>query len=130
MSMESMALLTERVIGAAYKVSNGLGCGFSEKPYENALAHQLRIGGNRVEQQKQFTLRYEGLVVGEFYADLVVEETLIVELKAVDILTKSHIAQCLNYLRATGLKDCLLINFGNPRVEVRHIIPQNLRRGG
>ena len=114
--------LTARVIGCAYRVSDALGCGFLEKVYENAMAHDLRKEGLRVEQQKKILVYYDGAVVGEYVADLVVEGMVVVELKAVRQLSQIHIAQCLNYLKATGLKVCLLINFGNPKVDVKRIV--------
>ena len=112
-------LLTEKIIGCAYRVSNGLGCGFLEKVYENALAHELRKSGLSVEQQKPIIVRYDGIVVGEYVADLVVEGRVLVELKACKSLDDIHGAQCLNYLVATGFPICLLINFGRPKVEIK-----------
>ena len=112
-------LLTEKIIGCAYRVSNGLGCGFLEKVYENALAHELRKSGLSVEQQKPIIVRYDGIVVGEYVADLVVEGRVLVELKACKSLDGIHGAQCHNYLVATGFPICLLINFGRPKVEIK-----------
>jgi GxxExxY protein len=113
--------ISEKIIGCAFTVSNVLGVGFLEKVYENALAHELRKAGLSVAQQRQMTVRYDGVIVGEYVADLVVEGAVIVELKHARVLDDIHLAQCLNYLRATGLHLCLLINFGRPRVEVRRI---------
>ena len=118
----SSDLITERVIGCAYAVGNGLGAGFLEKVYENALAHELRKVGLRVEQQRNMQVHYDGVLVGEYIADLLVENTVVVELKAVRAFEDVHVAQCLNYLKAIGLQVCLLINFGNPRVEVKRIV--------
>ena len=115
-------LLTERIIGCAYNVSNTLGHGFLEKVYENALAHELNKAGINAEQQKAIEVQYDGVVVGEFVADLLVEESAIVELKAAKHLEDAHTAQCLNYLKATGLKLCLLLNFGKPKVEVKRLV--------
>jgi GxxExxY protein len=117
-----MDALCERVIGCAYTVSNTLGAGFLEKVYENALVHELRKAGIRVEQQRPVTVTYDGVVVGEYAADLLVEERLIVELKAVREIDGVHMAQCMNYLKATGLRLCLLLNFAKPRVEVKRIV--------
>ena len=103
----------------AYKVMNGLGCGFLEKVYENALAHEIKKNGLKVEQQKKIKVFYDGVEVGNYEPDLLVSETVIVELKTVNNLDETHRAQCLNYLKATGYKTCLLINFGNPKVEVK-----------
>ena len=119
MTEEELNGLTERIIGCAFKVSNTLGCGFLEKVYENALVHELRKNGLRAEPQRPINVYYDGVVVGEFFADIVVEDTVILELKAAaehhDIFT----AQCLNYLKATGKPVCLLLNFGKPRVEIK-----------
>jgi len=114
--------ITERVIGCAYTVGNTLGCGFLEKVYENALAHEIRKAGLKVSQQHGIQIRYDDLLVGEYVADLLIEETVLVELKAVKALDDIHAAQCLNYLKATGIRICLLINFGRPRVEIKRII--------
>ncbi len=114
--------ITERVIGRAYAVANELGSGFLEKVYENALAHELRKAGFRVEQQLPISVRYDDVIVGEYVADLQVNETVLVELKAVKSLDDVHVAQCLNYLKATGRRICLLINFGNPKVEIRRVV--------
>ena len=119
--MERMNERTQQVIGCAYKVSNGLGAGFLEKVYENALAHELCNAGVKFVQQHPITVTYDGVVVGEFAADLFVEDCLLVELKAVKALDDIHLAQCLNYLKATGLRLCLLLNFGQPRLEIKRI---------
>ena len=118
---ERMRLMTEKVIGCAFTVSNVLGCGFLEKVYENALAHELRKAGLKVEQQHGIAVYYDGQVVGEYAADLLVEGSLLVELKAVKELDDIHLAQCLNYLRATKLRLCLLMNFAKPKVDIRRI---------
>ena len=115
--------LTERIIGCAYAVSNALGIGFVEKVYENAFTHELRKAGLDVRQQFPIKVNYDGIIVGEFFADLLVEENILIELKAVANLDSAHIAQALNYLRATGLETCLLINFGKPRIQVRNLKP-------
>ena len=114
--------LSESIIGCAFKVGNTLGCGFLEKVYENAMVLELRNAGLTVAQQEKLSVFYNGSVVGDYEADLVVNSLIIIELKAVRDLNKIHHAQCFNYLRATGLKLCLLINFGNPRVEIKRII--------
>ncbi|MCY2952386.1 MAG: GxxExxY protein [Planctomycetota bacterium] len=110
--------ITERIIGCAFRVASNLGCGFLEKCYENALAYELRKIGLRVEQQVPLKVRYEDVVVGEYVADMVVEGVILVELKAIESLQTIHAAQCINYLAATGLPLCLLINFGK-RVQVK-----------
>ena len=114
--------ITEQIIGCAYTVGNALGCGFLEKVYENALAHELRKAGLSVAQQQSIDVRYAEIVVGDYIADPLVAECVVVELKAVKALDDIHLAQCLNYLKATGLNVCLLINFGNPKMEVRRVV--------
>lgn len=116
-----LSQLTEEVIGCAFTVSNTLGCGFLEKVYENALAHQIRKAELQVQQQYGVRVHYDGVTVGEYAADLLVEGVLLVELKAVREFDDIHLAQCLNYLKATGLPLCLLMNFANPRVKIRRI---------
>ena len=115
----SIEPLTKVVIGCAYKVHNALGSGFLEKVYENALRMELEEAGLAVRQQVPLTVYYRGLPVGEYYADLVVGETLILEIKAVQQLAKEHEVQLVHYLTATGIEDGLLINFGSS-VEVKH----------
>lgn len=114
--------ITQQIIGAAYTVSNTLGCGFLEKVYENALSHEASKIGLAVAQQRSIQVRYDGIVVGEFTADLLIEECVLVELKAVKALDDIHLAQCLNYLKATGLQVCLLINFAKPKVEIKRVV--------
>ncbi len=110
--------LTKTIIGCAFKVHNTLGSGFLEKVYENALAHELRKRGLRVAQQAPIQVTYDGVLVGDFYADLWVNERVIVELKAVQTLHKRHEVQLVNYLTATGVDTGLLLNFGSS-VEVK-----------
>lgn len=114
--------LTQKIIGCSYEVSNSLGAGFLEKVYENALALEMRAAGLRFSQQHSLPVLYKGTLVGDFVADFVVEECVVLELKAVKALDEIHAAQCLNYLRATGLWICLLVNFGKPRLEYRRIV--------
>ncbi len=104
--------LTKKVIGCAFKVHNSLGSGFLEKVYENVLRIELSGAGLRVEQQIPIQVYYQGEVIGDFVSDLLVEKRLVVELKAIEKLTKLHEAQLVNYLTATGLDIGLLINFG------------------
>jgi GxxExxY protein len=113
--------ITERIIGCAYKVSTVLGIGFLEKVYENSLAHELRKAGLKVEQQKRFRIFYDGVEVGYYDADLVVEEKIIVETKTVRAFDDIHMAQCLNYLKATGLTLGLLLNFATPKLGIKRI---------
>ena len=114
--------LTERIIGAAMQVHNALGIGFLEKVYENALILELGSDGLTVEQQKPIAVRYRDTIVGDYIADLVVAGKMLVELKTVAALASAHIAVCMNYLRATNLPVCLLINFGKPRLEWKRLV--------
>ncbi len=106
-------LLTKTIIGCAFKVHNTLGAGFLEKVYENALRIELTRQGVRVEQQKPIQVYYEAEVVGDFIADLWVEDRVIVEIKAVQKIVKAYEVQLVNYLTATGIDIGLLINFGS-----------------
>ncbi len=114
--------ITEKVIGCAIRVSNTLGTGFLEKVYENALALELQNTGLAFEQQHPIQVRYQGTVVGDFAADMVIERQVIVELKAVRMLDPAHEAQVLNYLRATGIRVGLLLNFGTPKLEIKRFM--------
>lgn len=114
--------ITEKIIGCAYAVSKKLGAGFLEKVYENALGIELLKTGLECRQQHAIQVVYDGQVIGDFVADILVSKEVIVELKAVKALDQIHQAQCMNYLRATGLPVCLLINFGNPKVEIKRIV--------
>jgi GxxExxY protein len=114
--------VTERIIGCAMVVSNTLGSGFLERVYENALAHELRKAGLGVRQQHGVVVMYDGIAVGEYAVDLLVEGAVLVELKALRALNEVHYAQCMNYLRATGLRLCLLLNFGNPRLAIKRFV--------
>src|ERR1700716_3877532 len=114
--------ITSAIIGAAQTVSAALGCGFLEKIYENALALELRLRGHEVRQQQAVDVRYRQEIVGDYVADLIVDRRVIVELKAMPCLEAVHKAQCLNYLRATGMRLALLLNFGRPKLEVRRVI--------
>ncbi len=121
-NLAALNSVTSTVIGCAQRVSNNLGCGFLEKVYENALAVELSKAQILFQQQAPMRVMYEDRVVGEYVADFLVHETVLVELKAVSALTGVHQAQALNYLKATGLKVCLLLNFGNSRLEVKRVI--------
>ena len=114
--------LTERIIGCAFAVGNSLGVEFVEKVYENALVHELRKVGLNVAQQRGISVYYDGVVVGEYTADLLAEGEVLAEINAVKAFDDVHNAQCLNYLKATGLHLCLLISFGKPRVEIKRIV--------
>jgi GxxExxY protein len=113
--------ITEAVIGCAFRVHNALGVGFVEKVYENALTHEIRKAGLAIGQQVAIKVYYDHVEVGLFAADLLVESTVLVELKAVKALDEIHLAQCINYLRATGFKICLLLNFASPKLDIKRI---------
>jgi len=111
--------ITEKIIGCAYKVYNKMGYGFLESVYEKCLLIELRKAGLKSEYQKQIIVNYEGEVVGNFIADIFVEELIILELKSVKNLAKDHEIQLVNYLVATGTNVGLLINFGEDKVEIK-----------
>jgi GxxExxY protein len=119
---ESLNGIFEQAVGAAYEVSNVLGSGFLEKVYERALVAELRSRGLQARPQVGITVTYKGQVVGEYFADIVVEDKLLIELKCADSLANEHMAQCINYLKASGLKLALLLNFQKPRVEWKRIV--------
>jgi GxxExxY protein len=114
--------LSGAVIGCAYRVMNKLRTGFSEKVYENALAYELRKSGITVSQQHRVAVHYDEIIVGEYVTDLLVNESILVELKVVRTITEEHVAQCINYLAATGLRLCLLLNFARSRVQVQRVV--------
>lgn len=111
--------VTERIIGCAMQVHSTLGPGFLEAVYERALAHELRKAGMRVECQKPIAVVYDGVVVGDFLADLLVDAAVVVENKAVQALHPAHEVQLVNYLTATGINVGLLLNFGAARLEFK-----------
>ena len=119
--------LTERIIGAFYDVYNDLGYGFLESVYHNAIFYELRKRSLRVEREVAVPVRYQGILVGEFRADLVVEGAIVLELKAASQLERAHEAQLLNYLKATDCEIGLLLNFG-PRAVFRRLIFDNPRK--
>ena len=114
--------LTEVVIGAAFEVANVLGAGFLEKVYERALIHELALRGVSAKAQVSFPICYKAQYLGEYVADLVVGAKLIVELKCVDRLANEHLAECINYLKASRLSVALLINFQRPKVEWKRVL--------
>ena len=113
--------LTRAIVGCAFRVMNTLGAGFLERVYENVLALELGKAGLAVAQQVSVSVCYDIVMVGAYIVDLLVEDVVLVELKAVKALESIHAAQCINYLKAVGLPVCLLINFGNPRLDVRRV---------
>lgn len=114
--------LTEQVLGAVFEVSNTLGAGFLEKVYQRALLVELRLRGVRAAGEVPFPVLYKGQVVGEYFADIIAENAEAVELKCVERLANEHTAQCLNYLRASGLTLCLLVNFQKSKVEWKRVV--------
>ena len=114
--------LTEAVIGAAFEVANVIGAGFLEKVYERVLIYELALRGVSAKAQVSFPISYKGKYLGEYVADLVVGEKVIVELKCVDRFANEHLAQCINYLKASRLSVALLINFQRPKVEWKRVL--------
>lgn len=119
--------ITAVIIQAYYVVYNTLGYGFLEKVYENALQIELQKRGLSAKQQKPITIYYDGLVVGEYYADLVINDLVIVELKTAEEIAKAHEAQLVHYLKATGIEVGLVLNFG-PKAEFKRKILSNARK--
>ena len=111
--------LTHRILEACFEVSNELGAGFLESVYEKALVIALREKGLKAEAHVPQRVAFHGQIVGNFYADILVENAVILELKAVRALLPEHQAQILNYLKATGVDVGMLINFAKPRLEYR-----------
>lgn len=114
--------LTQVIIGSAFEVQNVLGAGFLEKVYERALMRELTLRGLNARAHVSFPVCYKGQRVGEYMSDLVVQEKVIVELKCVDCFANEHLAQCINYLKASGLHVALLINFQRPKLEWKRIL--------
>lgn len=119
--------LTSKIISCFYKVYNKLGFGFLEKVYENALLIELTNSGLRVDRQKPINVYYENQLVGEYFADLIVDDKVIIELKAAEALIEEHELQLINYLKATDIEVGLLLNFGQ-KPEIRRKIFTNDRR--
>lgn len=119
--------LTDVVINAFYQVYNTLGYGFLEKVYRNALAFELDLRGYQVDREVALKVYYAGAVVGEYYADIIINGSVILELKAVDTIAPEHEAQLLNYLKASDLEVGLILNFG-PKPQVRRKVFDNARK--
>jgi GxxExxY protein len=111
--------ITEKIIGCAYQVYNRMGYGFLESVYEKCMLIELRKAGLKSEYQKPIIVYYDGEVVGQFVADIFVEDTIILELKSVKSIAKAHEVQLVNYLVATGKDVGLLINFGEQKVDMK-----------
>ena len=114
--------ITQKIIGCVHDVSNALGSGFLEKVYENSLGVELQLAGLQVTQQQRIEVTYRDVLVGDFVADLLVDDSVLIEVKAVRTLEDIHTAQCMNYLKATGLQVCLLVNFGTPKAAVKRVV--------
>ena len=114
--------LTEKIIAAYYKVYNTLGYGFLENVYEESMKLELKKKELDVIQQSPIQVFYEDQIVGEYFADLLIDNKVIVELKAAQTLTKAHEAQLLNYLKATEIKVGLLVNFKTPKAEIKRMV--------
>jgi GxxExxY protein len=111
--------LTGKILEACFEVSKELGIGFIESVYQKALVVALQQKDLEVKWEVPLKVRFRGIVVGDFYADLLVENKVLVELKAVSSFANEHFAQVINYLKATGIEVGLIINFGNPKLEYR-----------
>ena len=114
--------LTEKIIGSIYEVANTLGPGFLEKVYERALLRELTLQNIPAKKQVTYSVIYKGQSVGDYFADIVASNAVVIEIKCVDRLSNDHKAQCINYLKASGLAICLLVNFQQARVEIRRIV--------
>ena len=114
--------ITETIIGSAYRVYNKMGFGFFESVYEKCLLIELRKAGLDAESQKPITVYYENEIVGEFVADIIVNDTVILELKSVRRIVKAHEVQLVNYLIATGKPVSLILNFGERKIEIKRKI--------
>ncbi|HEX8144038.1 MAG TPA: GxxExxY protein [Pyrinomonadaceae bacterium] len=113
--------LTDKILGACFEVAHELGACFLESVYEKALIVAISQKGLRTEAQVLLTVKFRGVMVGEFFADILVDKKLIIELKSVSALRPEHQAQAINYLKPTGLEVGLPVNFGNPKLEYRRL---------
>ncbi len=111
--------LTEKILKSCFEVSNELGCGFLESVYQKALLIALVQSGLKAEAQTPLTVMFRGQPVGDFFPDIIVEGSVLLELKAVKALAPEHLAQVMNYLKATGIEVGFLINFGTSKLEYR-----------
>ena len=114
--------ITYEINGAVFEINRVLGSGFLEKVYQNALMVELKSRGLKAESQVPIKVFYKDNVVGEYITDILVEEKVIVELKAVESLDRIHEAQLLNYLKATGIQLGLLVNFKHPKAEIKRMV--------
>lgn len=114
--------LTGKIINCAFEVQNNLGCGFLEKVYQKALVYELHAKGLKIETEKPIKISYKGQNISTYIADFIIEDKVIVEIKTVEFLTKVHTAQVLNYLKASGYKVGLILNFARPRLEYKRVV--------
>ncbi len=121
--------LTSQIINACFEVSNELGAGFLENVYQNALMIALQDKGMKVVSQFPFTVMFRGKPVGSYYADILVEDKVIVEVKAVSVLAPEHQAQVINYLKASGIEVGLLVNFSHPKLEFKRLERNKMSSG-
>ena len=125
--MEGLLMLQEEQIsyairGCVFEIYRQLGCGFLEKVYERALLAELELQGLRAKAQVPLTIQYKNAVVGEYFADVIVENRILLELKAQQTLPRACQAQLLNYLKATGLHLGMLVNFTFPKASIKRIV--------
>ncbi|MBN2543836.1 GxxExxY protein [bacterium] len=121
-SKERLNELSGEIIGCAFAVHNELGCGFLEKVYENALCMELKENGIEFSQQAPIKVYYKNRIVGDYCADILVEKSIVVELKTVKAIDEIHEAQILNYLKSTRLKLGLILNFYKPKLEIKRFV--------
>lgn len=114
--------LTSEILASAFRVHNSLGCGLLEKVYSRAMTWDLQLNNKQVEAEKEFNVVYQEKEVGSYFGDLVVENKVIVEVKAVERLDNIHRAQLMNYLRISGIRVGLLLNFANPKLEYERLV--------
>lgn len=114
--------LTANIIGAAFAVSNHFGCGFLEAVYQKSLARELTLRNLSVREEVEYKIYYRDALVGRYIADLVVEDAVIVEVKATDSITGSHLSQTLNYLKASRLPKGLILNFGTSKIGIQRVV--------
>ena len=120
--------LTGKILQACFEVSKELGAGFLESVYEKSLLVALKQKNLQAAAQIPLLVKFRGVIVGEFYADILVEGKVLIELKAVSILANEHYAQILNYLKATNLEIGMLINFGSPKLEYRRFDNRHIQK--
>ena len=119
--------LTRRILEACFEVSNELGSGFLESVYQNALMIALKEKGFNLQAQAPLSVQFRGQIVGQYYADILVEDKVIVEIKSVSVLTGEHQSQVINYLKGTGKEIGLLINFGRPKLEYKRVYNPDIK---